>query len=269
QWVILSFWKMADYRASKGEDISALMGSAAAIYDYVSAEWDETVCGGGVWWSGARDYKNAVTNELYILTSANGYLRTGNQTYLDNAIKTWNWLSKSGMRNSQGLFNDGLVTATCQNNGQTTWIYNQGVIASGLANLGVATNDPSLFDQAEITLDAAIQLLTVNGVLKESCDDATSSAGQCDHDQQMFKGIFTKHLQYYLDMVNDPTRTAKYAGFLHAQESAVFHFGKNANNITGSVWYAPDQGGSVFTAETAASGIAANVASAKVCDFSI
>jgi hypothetical protein len=29
------------------------------------------------------------------------------------------------MRNSQGLFNDGLDSSTCQNNGQTTWTYNQ------------------------------------------------------------------------------------------------------------------------------------------------
>ncbi len=30
----------------------------------------------------------------------------------------------SGMRNSDGLFNDGLDDA-CNNNGQTTWTYNQ------------------------------------------------------------------------------------------------------------------------------------------------
>lgn len=32
-------------------------------------------------------------------------------------IEVWNWLSSSGMRNSQGLWNDGL-TDTCVNNGQ-------------------------------------------------------------------------------------------------------------------------------------------------------
>ncbi|KAF8590706.1 glycoside hydrolase family 76 protein [Ramaria rubella] len=230
QWVILSYYKMADFLASK------------------------------VWWSGAHDYKNAVTNELYILTSANGYLRTRNQTYLDNAQKAWNWLLNSGMRNSQGLFNDGLDMVTCQNNGQTTWTYNQGIIASALGNLGVALKNTSFFDQAEITLDAAVSLLTVNnGILKESCDNATSSQNQCDHDQ----GVFTKHLQYYLDAVNDEARTAKYSDFLGAQQSAVFHFGKAANNLVGSVWYAPNAGGSIFTAETTASGMAATVADAK------
>jgi hypothetical protein len=59
----------------------------------------------------------------------------------------------------------------------------QAVIASALGNLGAALKDTSYFDQAEITLDAAISQLTTNGILKESCDDATSAATQCDHDQ--------------------------------------------------------------------------------------
>lgn len=64
---------------------------------------------------------------------------------------------------------------------QTTWTYNQGVIASGLAALYSIKGDPSLLDQAEITLDATISHLSSNNILKESCDDATSST--CDADQ--------------------------------------------------------------------------------------
>ena len=40
-----------------------------------------------VWWSGDHTYKNAVTNELFLYLSANGYNRFGGQTYLDNAKK--------------------------------------------------------------------------------------------------------------------------------------------------------------------------------------
>ena len=40
-----------------------------------------------VWWSGAHTYKNAITNELFLLTSATAYLRTRNSTYLTNAQK--------------------------------------------------------------------------------------------------------------------------------------------------------------------------------------
>ena len=60
----------------------------------------------------------------------------------------------------------------------------KGVIASGLGALYAITGNASLLDAAEITLDATIAHLTENGILKESCDDATSSS--CDHDQARF-----------------------------------------------------------------------------------
>jgi predicted alpha-1,6-mannanase (GH76 family) len=171
------------------------------------------------------------------------------------------------MRNSQGLYNDGL-SSNCQNNGQTTWTYNQGVIASGLASLYVTTGstNTTLLDQAEITLDATIAHLTQNGILKESCDNAAAtSSPSCDNDQLIFKGIWTKHLQYYLDLANDPKRTAKYSSFLGAQSSAVYYYGTNANGDIGNVWYAPSQGGSIFKPQSSASGLAALNAAAKVC----
>jgi hypothetical protein len=43
--------------------------------------------GCAVWWSTDHTYKNAITNELFLLTSAAGYLRTNNETYLENANK--------------------------------------------------------------------------------------------------------------------------------------------------------------------------------------
>ncbi|KAI0028458.1 Six-hairpin glycosidase [Vararia minispora EC-137] len=261
QWIILALWKVADYRAAHGQDITPFMNAASQLYNIVAGQWDDT-CGGGVWWSSAHTYKNAVTNELFLLTSASGYLRTGNQTFLTNAQKVWAWLEGSGMRNSQGLWNDGLDFNTCQNNGQTTWTYNQGVIASGLGALYTATGNTTLLDQAEVTLDATIAHLTVNNILKESCDDASSP--NCDHNQQIFKGIWMKHVQYYLDNANDASRTAKYAPFLGSQSSAAFHFGKDAANDVGSVWYAPDQGGSIFSPEATTSGLACFVSAAKV-----
>ncbi|KAJ6577077.1 glycoside hydrolase [Mycena sp. CBHHK59/15] len=245
-WIILSLWKIADYKAARGLDASAYIASANTIHSIVEAQWDTTVCGGGVWWSSAKNYKNSITNELFLFVSATGAINfPSNTAFLANANKTWNWIKNSGLRNAQGLYNDGL-TSSCANNGEETWIYNQGVIASGLAALYVVTGDVSLLDEAEITLDATISLLTTNGILRESCDDAASGGTTCDSDQQIFKGIFTKLLQYYLDRANDPARTAKYSGFLGAQSSAVYHYGTDASTDVGSVWYAPNQGGSGF-----------------------
>ena len=55
------------------------------------------------------------------------------------------------------------MTSSCKNNGQTTWTYNQGVVASGLAELYRATGDSSYLTQAEITLDGAIARSRASG----------------------------------------------------------------------------------------------------------
>ncbi|KAH7914139.1 glycoside hydrolase family 76 protein [Hygrophoropsis aurantiaca] len=262
QWLILSLWKIADYKAARGLDNSAYLSSAAKVYDIIAGQWDNT-CGGGVWWSTAHTYKNAITNELFLLTSASGYLRNRNQTYLDNANKEWAWLSASGMQGSNKLYNDGLDSSTCANNNQTAWTYNQAVVASGLGALYSATGNSSLLDHAETSLTATISLLTENNILKESCDDASSGGATCDHDQQIFKGIWTKHVQYYLDWANDASRTSKFSSFLGSQYSAVIHYGMNASHDVGSVWYAPDNGGSQWQPEASASGLEAVISAAK------
>ncbi|KAL1704123.1 glycoside hydrolase family 76 protein [Schizophyllum commune] len=256
-WIVLALWKVSDYKNKNGQDASKYLvkidfpNSAKIIYDVIASEWDDSTCGGGVWWSKAHTYKNAVTNELFLYLSANGYNRFGDQSYLDNAKKTWDWLKNSGMRNSDGLWNDGL-TDDCKNNGQTTWIYNQGVVASGLAQLYVATGDASLLDEAELTLDATIAHKTQNGILKESCDDVAHST--CNQDQAMFKGIWMKHLQYYLDA---------YADFIGAQESAVVHNATGEGYAIENVWYGGSQGGTTFSAQSQDSGLAAHICAAK------
>ncbi|KAF7979100.1 hypothetical protein HWV62_43624 [Athelia sp. TMB] len=249
QWVILALWKIADYKSARGLSASAylvkytleILRHQFLTYDSyhirtaqrlftILSQANGTL---GLWWSSAHTYKNAITNELFLLTSASGYLRGGGSTYLANAQKTW------------------------------AWYYVDLQPASGLSALYAATGDSTLLTQAEITLDATISQLSTNNILKESCDNAASATGQCNHDQQSFKGIWTKHLQYYLDTANSASRNAKYSGFLGSQLSAVIHYGTDASDDVGSVWYAPNAGGSVFTPETSASGLAAIVAAAK------
>ena len=158
---------------SESEFLHDIQSNARVVYNMVAAQWDTGTCGGGgeqacmfprarltyypVWWSSGKTYKNAITNELFVLTSAEGYIRNGDQTYLDNAQKVSTLffcfiritlrllLSRhglgvcrdlllhgsadeymltvegSGIRNSAGLLNDGLNDSTCTNNGQ---VYN-------------------------------------------------------------------------------------------------------------------------------------------------
>ncbi|KAG7446580.1 Six-hairpin glycosidase [Guyanagaster necrorhizus] len=261
-WCILDIWAMADYKIFRGEDgVEDYFISAGQLYDKMAENWDDT-CGGGVWWTTDHGYKNAITNELFLTVSAQGYLRFGNETYLENAKKTWTWLEASGMRNAEGLYNDGLDDS-CVNNGETTWTYNQGVLASGLGALWKATGNRTLLDEAEITLDATIKDMTVNGVLKESCDSAIETDDPCDTDQQTFKGFWTKHLQYYLILTNEKEKIAKYGPFLGAQSHAVTKYATNVTNDISNLWYAPDEGGAIYNVKSLPSGLMAHIAAAQ------
>ncbi|CAF5216752.1 unnamed protein product, partial [Rotaria magnacalcarata] len=153
-------------------------------------------------WCPTKDYKNAITNELFLSSSMRlhpyaALLGKSSTYYLDWGLKEWQWLENSGMINSFYLINDGLSSPqrlhikqrkylnddTCVNNNQTTWTYNQGVILSGLALLSNATNNSTLINIAQHIADSTIELLTYSsGILKEPCEP------KCDSDQNLFKG---------------------------------------------------------------------------------
>lgn len=257
-WALLMFIRIRDYIGPGDPNFQNFETSTYQVYDYIAQQWSND-CGGGVWWSKAHTYKNTITNALYMHVSAAMYLRHKDKPgYLQNAMQTWNWLAGSGLRDRDNLWFDGLTA--CQVSDKTKWTYNQGVIASGLGVLYAATGNKTYLTEAEKTIDAAGTNLTAHGILKESCDDAVQST--CNEDQLIFKGIFTKHLQYYMDQAGDAARK-KYSWFLTGQSAAVFLLATGLDNFPGSVWYSENKGGSIFTPRSMASGLEAHIAAAK------
>ncbi len=49
---------------------------ARELFAGMAAGWDD-VCGGGVWWTRRKDYKNAIPNELFLLIAARLHQRPG------------------------------------------------------------------------------------------------------------------------------------------------------------------------------------------------
>jgi predicted alpha-1,6-mannanase (GH76 family) len=205
---------------------------ARALFAGMAAGWDD-VCGGGLWWTRRKTYKNAIPNELFLLIAGRLHQRAaGPGDHLDWALREWQWFRASGLIGPAGLVNDGL-TAGCANNGRTTWTYNQGVVIGGLAVLYEITGDDAYLGQAEAIVAAALRDLTVPpGILTEPGERRTARR---DRDRPQFKGIFVRHLY---ELYRHRPRAA-YRDFILANATSLWQHSRNQRNQIGLAWTGP------------------------------
>ncbi|HET9079347.1 MAG TPA: glycoside hydrolase family 76 protein [Trebonia sp.] len=206
--------------------------AARAIFAHSLSGWDGT-CGGGLWWNEKRDYKNAITNELFLTLAALLAARVpGRHDYRDWALREWEWLYASGLIGPSGLVNDGL-NAACANNGGVTWTYNQGVILGGLAALHELTGDQGYLRQGEAIAGAALRsLVDQSGILAEPCE---FTAAGCGGDGTQFKGIFVRYLHDFWRH----SGTAAYPAFILANADSVLANAGNRDGQYGLRWSGP------------------------------
>ncbi len=174
------WWALAWVDAYDLTKNKVYLATAESIFADMAEEWDVT-CGGGIWWSKDRNYKNAIANELFLSRAAHLANRTSGaqrKQFLNWGNREWKWFDATGMINAKGLVNDGLAiprgemgSSSCANNGRTTWTYNQGCILGGLVELAAASHDPSLMLPTQKIATAAIaQLADANGILHDPCE---------------------------------------------------------------------------------------------------
>jgi predicted alpha-1,6-mannanase (GH76 family) len=252
------WWALAWIAASDLTGDPRYLETAKAIFAQMTTGWDNE-CRGGIWWTMARTYKNAIPNELFLLLAARLHQRTqgdsGPGSYLGWALREWEWFTASGMIGATGLVNDGLTSA-CENNGGTTWTYNQGVILGGLAALHEITGDPGYLEQGNTIAGAVLRHLTSPatparapedasgqalaaggggeppGILTEPCE---RSGKGCNGDQTQFKGIFVRNLYDFYRQSPQPA----YRAFILANARSIWENNRNRKNQFGMRWTGP------------------------------
>jgi predicted alpha-1,6-mannanase (GH76 family) len=232
------WWALAWVAAYDLTGDSRYLDAARVIFEHNTAGWDDT-CRGGLWWSRARKYKNAITNELFLVLAARLHQRTadGRAGYLAWARREWEWLRASGLIGASGLVNDGLTPA-CANNGGVTWTYNQGVILGGLAAMYEITGDRGYLEHGESIADAALARLTSPpsaipaGILTEPGELATAAG---DTDRPQFKGIFVRYLYDF----SRHSRRPAYGAFILRNARSIWDNDQNADHEFGLRWTGP------------------------------
>jgi len=225
------WWALAWIRVYELTKNEKFLQTAKDIFTDMTTAWDET-CGGGLWWSKDRNYKNAIPNELFLQVAARLHNHTPNDTvFLDWAQREWTWFKASGLINENHLINDGL-NKDCKNNEDIPWTYNQGVILGGLIELHKATGDDALLTQAQAIADAAIKILVnEDGILREPCE----LSGRCGSDGPQFKGIFMRNLGF----LYETTKAQAYADFINRNAATLWTKARNSEGQLGLKWSGP------------------------------
>lgn len=238
------WWALAWIRAYDLTGDGRYLQVAQRAVEYMWGYADD-VCGGGLWWTTNRSYKNAISSELFVKAAAELHVRVpGDRNYLNWALQVWQWFDRSGLINDESLVNDGLDPLTCRNNHAETWTYNQGVVLGALVALAKATGDDGYLDRARTLADASATAdnLHVDGVLTEPCE-----AGGCDTNQVSFKGIYVRNL----GELNAALPDHPYSDYLTDQANGAYQHDRDPTGRYGVHWAGPIAGVNAATQQSA------------------
>ncbi|MDR7320077.1 MULTISPECIES: glycoside hydrolase family 76 protein [Catenuloplanes] len=205
------------------------LNTARADAEHMHGFWDG-VCGGGVWWRNDRQYKNAISNSLYIQLNAEIAQRTGSAVHRQRAEAGWAWFRGTGMINGDNLVIDGISLQTCRGvSGPLT--YNQGVLINALTGLYRLTGNAEQLATARRLADAVTVSgrLTQNGILREPGEQ-----DNCAGDQPSWKGAFARGL----GVLNRATGGA-YTPWLRRNADTIYAGNRNTFDAYGSHWSGP------------------------------
>lgn len=259
------WWALAWIRSWDVTRNPAYLATAQDLFDDMHNGTD-SVCGGGIWWSKNRDYKNAIPNELYLSVAAslaNRVAQPQRRDYLALARRSWAWFQQSGMINAEHLVNDGLIISpngSCVNNGLPTWSYNQGVLLGGLVELARATGNASYLEEATDIATAAIAMLSDgDGVFRE----ATECEPDCGGDGSQFKGIFVRNLRY----LHEAAPRDEFRDAILRNAESIWARNRDEHDRLGIQWVGPASAGLGPNASTHSSALDVLVAAMAVVGY--
>ncbi|KAI1827668.1 glycoside hydrolase family 76 protein [Xylaria intraflava] len=207
------FWGMAAMSAAEynfqnpASDEPQWLALAQAVFNTQAGRWDTANCNGGLrWqiftWNNGYDYKNSISQACFFNIGARLALYTGNSTYADWAVKTWDWMVKVAfIDNTYRIYDGASVETDCSVITPYEFSYNVGAFLLGAAAMVEYSNKAGKPDDAALWHERVDGLLNSTELIFFFGDDisekvmieiACEPVNLCDVDQKSFKAYLSR-----------------------------------------------------------------------------
>ncbi|KAI2617161.1 glycoside hydrolase family 76 protein [Hypoxylon sp. NC1633] len=207
------FWGMAVMTAAEykfedpPEGQPQWLALAQAVFNTQAARWDPDHCNGGLrWqiftWNTGYDYKNSISQACFFNLAARLALYTGNSTYADWAVRTYDWMvNVKLLDDNHRIFDGAHIGDNCSSITPYEFSYNIGAFLLGSAAMVAYSNNSNQAGDVEMWTERVDGLLnsteqifffgndTANRVMIEI---ACEPVNLCDTDQLSFKAYLSR-----------------------------------------------------------------------------
>ncbi|OAA55044.1 cell wall glycosyl hydrolase [Niveomyces insectorum RCEF 264] len=172
------------------------------LWNNMAGRWNTSKCDGGLTWQiyasnyNGINYKNSVSNGGFFQLSARLARLTGNETYVDWAVKVWDWTVNVGLIDGAYNVYDGTDSTTdCTDINTLSFSYANGIYLYGAAVMANHTGLASWTNHATKLFTAAQAFFSpfanaTNIMWEHACE----GVGTCDTDMKSFKGYLSRFM---------------------------------------------------------------------------
>ncbi|CAJ2503710.1 Uu.00g111040.m01.CDS01 [Anthostomella pinea] len=207
------FWGMAVMSAAEYKFQNPPAGQpqwlalAQAVFNTQAARWDTEHCNGGLrWqifqWNNGYDYKNSISQACFFNLAARLALYTGNSTYADWAVTSWDWMRSVKLIDENYRIRDGVsIKDNCATLTPYEFSYNVGAFLVGAAAMVEYTNNTKQSSDVDMWHDRVDGLLNNTELIffygndtadKVMIEIACEPVNLCDVDQMSFKAYLSR-----------------------------------------------------------------------------
>lgn len=217
-----------------------------ALWEDIEGGWNEAYAGGGVAWHKSMPYsKNACSNGPASLLAIRLHNETGNEHYLEWAVRIYDWQKNTLYERATGAVYDNIDGRT-QAISTVALTYNQGLFMATAIELFRLTGDRVYLNDAQKIANYTIT----------KCIDASNNIlrNEGTGDNALFKGIF---MRYFEDLLRVPELNEayrqKFISFLNNNVRSLWLSGTYQTTLLfGPAWNEAPIGNTQLTAQASA-----------------